>query len=73
MIPVRIELKNDIEIPGERAIETYTSAPLTIITKSPRLRRIAGNDKITAKGLKTLLITEKMKPASKKPPIPAVT
>lgn len=47
--------------------------PLTIKVKRPSVRRIAGSEKITITGLRILLTMEKINPASRKLPMPAVT
>jgi hypothetical protein len=73
MIPVIIELPNDIATPGANASEIYTITPLTTIVNKPRVNKIAGNETTTSSGLNKLFITEKMSPANRKPQVPAVT
>ena len=69
MIPVSIELKNVIDIPGTNQKEIHTNNPLTININRPRVTNIAGSDSITIKGFNTALTTENISPATKNPMI----
>ena len=73
MIPVSIELKNVIEIPGVSLSDIYTINPLTMIINRPRVNKIAGSDNIITNGFRTLFIIENTSPAKRKPTMPTLT
>jgi hypothetical protein len=64
---VKIEFKKVIEIPGESFSDMYTKTPFTIIMNKPSVSKIAGSDKMTMIGFRTVLTSENTKPANKMP------
>jgi hypothetical protein len=72
MIPVIIELPNDIDKCGASCKVIYTSTPLIMIVKSPSVSKIAGKETITNSGFRSVLANEKINPANTNPQKPAV-
>jgi hypothetical protein len=73
MIPVRIELKNVIEILGTNRSDIHTIKPLTTMINNPRVNKIAGSANITRNGFNTEFTIENISPANKNPIMLALT